>query len=64
MTILDRMFARVVLSLHSLRDERGQTATEYAVIVGAIVVAGAIGIGIFFDAISDYLTGLIDSLPG
>ena len=55
MTILNQTFARIWLSAKSLRDEQGQTTLEYALVVGVIVVAAAVGLGIFFDSVSTAL---------
>lgn len=53
------MFERTSLMLCELHSrEAGQAATEYAVVIGFLVVALALGIGAFGVAINNFL-GLI-----
>ena len=46
------------------RDERGATATEYALLVGLIALAIVIGVGAFGTALNDFFNSLADTVTG
>ena len=63
------MFERISLKLGevflALRDEEGQGATEYAMVIGFLVVLLGVGLGVLGVGITDFLgrvAGRLDAL--
>jgi Flp pilus assembly pilin Flp len=63
------MFERISLKLCemflALRDEEGQGATEYAMVIGFLVVLLGVGLGVLGVGITDFLgrvAGRLDAL--
>lgn len=48
--------------VNELRDQSGQTVAEYAVVLGVIVIAVVVTLGLLSSAIQDLLTNVIASL--
>jgi Flp pilus assembly pilin Flp len=48
--------------VNELRDQSGQTMAEYAVVLGVIVIAVVVTLGLLSSAIQDLLTNVISSL--
>lgn len=55
------MFERISLML---RDEEGQGATEYAMVIGFLVVGLTLGLGLLGASIGDFLGGIGAALEG
>ena len=49
------MFERISLMLAGLKREEGQGATEYAMVIGFLVVGLTIGLGVLGVGIDDFL---------
>jgi Flp pilus assembly pilin Flp len=62
------MFERISLKLGqvflALKDEEGQGATEYAMVIGFIVVTLGLGLGILGVGITDFLGRVAGRLDG
>ena len=61
------MFERISLKLvelvSGLKREEGQGATEYAMVIGFLIVGLGLGLGVLGDGISDCHGDVADSLP-
>ncbi len=53
MELYDKVIARVTLTLASLRDERGQTMTEYALLIALVAIVLIAVIGVLTGGISN-----------
>jgi Flp pilus assembly pilin Flp len=62
------MFERISLKLAELmlglKREDGQGATEYAMVIGFLVVGLTLGLGLLGGSIGAFLTGIGDALEG
>jgi Flp pilus assembly pilin Flp len=59
------MFERISLMLAGLKREEGQGATEYAMVIGFLVVGLTIGLGVLgvgIDAFLDRVAAELDTL--
>lgn len=54
-------FVHLALMLKA-REERGATATEYALLVALIAVILIVGVGAFGGALNDFFNGLADTV--
>lgn len=61
---LRKAIARRLQSTEICRGERGATATEYALLVGVIVLVVAAGVGAFGTALTGGFESLAASLSG
>jgi Flp pilus assembly pilin Flp len=57
------MFERISLMLAGLKREEGQGATEYAMVIGFLIVTLTLGIGLLGIGINDFLTEVAGALP-
>ena len=57
MDALYALYARVTGAFLALRDEEGQTFTEYAIIVATIIIGVVVAVGKLRDAVITALTG-------
>jgi Flp pilus assembly pilin Flp len=57
------MFERISLMLAGLKREEGQGATEYAMVIGFLIVTLTLGIGLLGIGINDFLGDVADALP-
>ena len=58
------MFERISLKLVELvSKEDGQGATEYAMVIGFLIVTLTLGIGLLGGGINDFLGNVADALP-
>jgi len=58
------MFERISLKLVELvSKEDGQGATEYAMVIGFLIVGLGLGLGVLGDGIIAFLGDVADSLP-
>jgi pilus assembly protein Flp/PilA len=46
------------------REERGATATEYALLVALIAIVLVVGVGAFGGALNDFFNGIADTVAG
>ncbi len=51
MKALYGLYGRLLVALSDLREERGQTFTEYAIIVATIVIGVVAAVGVLRDAV-------------
>ncbi len=59
------LLARLSRGLHELRsDERGQGTTEYAILVGVLVVIAILAITVFRSKIQELWTAISDGIMG
>jgi Flp pilus assembly pilin Flp len=49
-------------SIHHLREESGQTMAEYAVVLGVIVIAVVVTLGLLSTKITSVLTAVVGSM--
>ena len=56
------MFERISLMLAGLKREEGQGATEYAMVIGFVVVGLTITLGVLGLAIDDFLGRVADKI--
>ena len=45
-------------------DEKGATATEYALLVGFLAIGLLVGVGLFRDSLNDFFTRLGTTIQG
>jgi Flp pilus assembly pilin Flp len=61
------MFERISLKLvelvSELKQEEGQGATEYAMVIGFLIVTLVGGLGLLGVGINDFLSDVADALP-
>jgi len=58
------MFERISLKLVELvSKEDGQGATEYAMVIGFLIVGLTLGLGLLGTGINDFLGNVADALP-
>ena len=58
------MFERISLKLVELSSkEDGQGATEYAMVIGFLIVGLTLGLGLLGTGINDFLGNVADALP-
>ena len=58
------MFERISLKLVELvSKEDGQGATEYAMVIGFLIVGLTLGLGLLGMGINDFLGNVADALP-
>ena len=61
------MFERISLKMGqlyvALKREEGQGATEYAMVIGFLIIGLGVGIGLLGDGIEAFLGDVADSLP-
>jgi Flp pilus assembly pilin Flp len=61
------MFERISLKLvglfSELKREEGQGATEYAMVIGFLIIGLGVTLGVLGDGIEAFLTDVADSLP-
>ena len=61
------MFERISLKLHllltELRREDGQGATEYAMVIGFLIVGLTLGLGLLGVGINGFLEDVANALP-
>jgi Flp pilus assembly pilin Flp len=50
--------------LRGLKREEGQGATEYAMVIGFLIVGLTLGLGLLGDSIGDFLEGIGLALEG
>ena len=58
------MFKRISLKLYTgLQREEGQGATEYAMVIGFLIITLVGGLGLLGVGINDFLANVADNLP-
>lgn len=65
MNVLNALWAKITCSLMRARnDDRGQGTTEYAILVGVLVVIAILAITIFRPKIQELWTAISDGIMG
>lgn len=59
-----RLIVAVHTRLTESKDERGATATEYALLVGLIAIVIAVGVGLFGTALNSFFGSLATTVTG
>jgi Flp pilus assembly pilin Flp len=60
--MFERISLKMVQLFTELKREEGQGATEYAMVIGFLIVGLTIGLGFLGDGIQDFLKGMGDAL--
>jgi Flp pilus assembly pilin Flp len=61
--MFERISLKLVELISELKREEGQGATEYAMVIGFIIVGLTLGLGLLGTGINDFLGDVADALP-
>jgi Flp pilus assembly pilin Flp len=61
--MFERISLKMVELLSGLRREEGQGATEYAMVIGFLIIGLGVGLTVLGDGIIAFLGDVADSLP-
>ena len=61
--MFERISLKLVELISELKREEGQGATEYAMVIGFIIVGLTLGLGLLGTGINDFLGAVADALP-
>jgi Flp pilus assembly pilin Flp len=61
--MFERISLKLVELISELKREEGQGATEYAMVIGFLIVTLTLGIGLLGDGINDFLGEVAGALP-
>jgi pilus assembly protein Flp/PilA len=62
--VLKLIVAMQVRMMTRTKDDKGATATEYALLVALIAIIIAVGVGVFGGKLNDFFQAIADTVDG